>query len=147
MNSTNPAAVLLFSPLRIVVALFGVFSTYLFILLVGSSMYWLIYFHRQTTVFLFLPLNGEESLFFKMLIMAVSMKLLEVANIVYRQITPDIFFIDAEKSHGTLLGPAGTPGADAPVRFVLVVLWCISSVHASPGAFRFPPSLTLVVAF
>jgi hypothetical protein len=76
---------------------------------------------------LFLPQPGQKDNFLMMLAMATMLKLMEIARIIYRQNNVDIFLIDSEKSHGRLMGAAGLPGAEAPVRCVCqyMCVFCI----------------------
>lgn len=90
----------------------GAFSTLLFWLLFGSSLYWLVFINGQTTVYLVVPTATQDVLFETLIITAMTLKLFEVLVLIHRQTSVDVFLIDWERPKGRLANAAETSTED-----------------------------------
>eukprot|EP00042_Codosiga_hollandica_P036955 m.287014 g.287014 ORF g.287014 m.287014 type:complete len:974 (+) comp55006_c0_seq2:130-3051(+) len=77
--------------------LLGTFSFFLVWILIIASLYWLIFFKGQSTVYLLLPLSSQDDLFGPLLNLAFWSKLFQVLLLIYEQTNVDVFLIDWEK--------------------------------------------------
>ena len=75
----------------------GSLSSSFFWILVGSGVYWLLFFKLQNDVVVFLPTRDQEDIFVALLIVALVLKLLRLVHVVWKQSRVDIFLIDWEK--------------------------------------------------
>jgi meckelin len=93
----------------------GAFADVFFWLLVCLCGYWYIFFKRQQAAFLMLPDEADCGVVVLLLALCLVGKGVTVLSTVYRQGRADVFLIDWETAHGTLLGKGGEPADEAPV--------------------------------
>ena len=75
----------------------------LFVLLLGLSLYWILFFKGQSSISILLPVGSEGIAGFQILvILAFTGKLIHVLYQLYQQVTQIIFFIDWERPRGKL---------------------------------------------
>eukprot|EP00048_Salpingoeca_helianthica_P021855 m.14813 g.14813 ORF g.14813 m.14813 type:complete len:959 (-) comp6514_c0_seq1:53-2929(-) len=74
----------------------GTFSSLIVVVLVGASLYWLVFYRREQAVDVLLPGAGSDP-FVALLIVAVVCKLVEVARVVAVVIGTDVFLLDWEQ--------------------------------------------------
>jgi hypothetical protein len=103
-----------FATMAVVHAL-GVYADVFFWLMVGLCAHWFVFFKGQAQSFIMLP--EEEATGPLQLILALALvgKAVQVLVIVWRQSRADVFLIDWETAHGTLLGKEGEPADATPI--------------------------------
>jgi meckelin len=77
--------------------LFGFLSNALLLTLVGSSIYWLIFYKAQQYAFLVPPTPEQEKIFSILLIVAFALKFIDIIHLIFEQSSYDIFLIDWER--------------------------------------------------
>ncbi len=81
--------------------LFGSLSNVFFLVAVGVSIYWLIFFKGQGVAFVLIPQSAEEEPFRICLIIAFVLKFVDIIHLILVQCSYDIFFIDWERPRET----------------------------------------------
>ena len=69
----------------------------LFLVLVGVSLYWLIFFKAQSVAFVVLPDASQQISFVALIVGAFVLKLIDILHLIFTQTSYDIFFIDWER--------------------------------------------------
>lgn len=77
--------------------LIGSLANALFTIITISSLFWLIFYRAQSSAYVFLPIKSQENLFSIFLIIAFSLKLIDIIYLIFLQSSYDIFFIDWER--------------------------------------------------
>ncbi|KFP15504.1 Meckelin, partial [Egretta garzetta] len=97
----------------------GDLANVFFVITVGTGIYWLVFFKAQQFVSVLLPLPSQEEDFVTYIACAFSLKALQFLQLLFSQLTIDIFFIDWERPRGKVLkaveGEGVTKSAPAPV--------------------------------
>ncbi|KAI0219967.1 Meckelin [Lamellibrachia satsuma] len=78
----------------------GNLASMFFLILCGISIWWLIFFKKQSTVTILLPTVVQEKEFISYLISAFVLKSLHLFHMIATQVTVDVFLIDWERPHG-----------------------------------------------
>lgn len=68
-----------------------------FIVCFGGSLFWLIFFKKQSVVHVLLPDSTQQRLVRDLLISAFALKIVDILKLLWRQSSVDIFFIDWER--------------------------------------------------
>ena len=84
--------------------LLGSVANCLFYVVVGWSLYWLVFYRGQSVAFIFLPLQSQETNFNLFIIIGFVLKLIDVFYLIFVQTSFDIFFIDWERPKVNELG-------------------------------------------
>lgn len=74
----------------------GVSSSFLAVV-IGWSIYWLIFYKGQSIAFVVIPLSTQEESFRAMVIVAAALKAVDIIHLILVQSSYDIFFIDWER--------------------------------------------------
>lgn len=82
---------------KFIMFLIGSTANAIFVVLVLTSLYWLIVYRGQSDVVVFLPDTNQEKLFGIFLIIAFVLKFLDIIYLTFLQSSYDIFFIDWER--------------------------------------------------
>ncbi|CAF3758313.1 unnamed protein product [Rotaria sp. Silwood1] len=72
-------------------------GTIFFIVMVGVSLWWLIFFKRPGSAFLVIPTSIQQTSFTVLVVVTFILKSLDILHIIIRQSNIDIFFMDWEK--------------------------------------------------
>ncbi|CAF1123716.1 unnamed protein product [Rotaria magnacalcarata] len=75
----------------------NILATVFFIVLAGVSVWWLIFYKRQNRISLVLPTDALQASFTALVVLAFSLKTIDILHLVFRQAMVDIFFMDWEK--------------------------------------------------
>lgn len=82
---------------KFVMFLCGGIANSFFFVIIGVSLYWLIFFKGQDVAFVVIPQTDQETIFRILIIIAFILKLLDVIHLIFTQTSFDIFFIDWER--------------------------------------------------
>ncbi|CAF1347685.1 unnamed protein product [Rotaria magnacalcarata] len=82
---------------KFVLFLINILGSIFFIVMAGVSLWWLIFFKREGSVFLVLPSTSQQASFTALIIIAFILKTFDIMQLIIRQAGIDIFFIDWEK--------------------------------------------------
>ncbi|CAF4483081.1 unnamed protein product, partial [Rotaria sp. Silwood2] len=83
---------------QVLLYIINIIGTVFFIVMAGVSLWWLIFFKRQGSAFLVIPTSVQQGSFTALVVIAFSLKTLDILNLIMRQSSIDIFFMDWEKS-------------------------------------------------
>ncbi|CAF1576458.1 unnamed protein product, partial [Adineta ricciae] len=72
-------------------------GTIFFIVMAGVSLWWLIFYKRQDALYLVIPTSIQQASFTVLVVVAFVLKSLDILQLIIRQASVDIFFIDWEK--------------------------------------------------
>jgi len=87
-----------------------------FLFLLGTSIFYLIFFKNQDAIYVIVPVQGAIYILFKVFfIITFSLSLISILNRIIEQCRVSIFFIDWEKSRGKLYSPTNEELITAPV--------------------------------
>ncbi|CAF3346369.1 unnamed protein product [Rotaria socialis] len=75
----------------------NILATVFFIVLAGVSVWWLIFYKRQDRVSLVIPTDAQQASFTALVVLAFSLKTIDILHLIFRQTMVDIFFMDWEK--------------------------------------------------
>ncbi|EDV25938.1 uncharacterized protein TRIADDRAFT_55538 [Trichoplax adhaerens] len=93
----------------------GYMANCLFIILFGTSVYYLMFFKGQEAAYLVLPSSTERGYFSILFAIAFAFKALDLLHIIWTQTSIDIFFIDWEKPRGSAGENSESNRANVPI--------------------------------
>ncbi|XP_052232195.1 meckelin-like isoform X2 [Dreissena polymorpha] len=78
----------------------GTLANVFFVVTFGMAFYWLIFYKRQSVVYLVHPTTSQLKDWLGVFVSAFALKFLEVAHMIFMQCMIDVFFIDWERPKG-----------------------------------------------